>query len=357
MSVLDEVFAKCATMQVELDQRFATELVTVDEPIPGAEFIASPVNMNGLQMEILPGEGKVRTVRTIYRNRLLEDDVVEFDAPTCTAEGSIQDLYTDYTMDTTVGLRTTKLLTRNQLREACANNADKFYEYLGAMVNVLDRKVATQWMNQLVAMYGTWSDYVTATVTNDALIVPTFLPSSTTSIDPTTLATIDLSLLQTGYTGSSLIVGNEKLYNYYNVARLGCCTSSGMDVRAFFSEYQKAVAWDPRVGNALSTTADAIVLQPGAVFPLNFHNGAWKDDLKRIPVIEESATYGLAPVRSPRLGLTYDLKIVDECANGGQINIILEAVTELRGLPSDVFASGDVYEGRNGVNLIKVTNT
>lgn len=356
MSVLSDVFAKCATMQVNLDQRFAQGLVQAVEPIAGAEFIASPVNTNGLQQEILPGEGKVRTVRTIYAQRLLESDVTEFDSPTCTAEGEIQDRYTDYTMDTTTGLRNTKLLTRNQLREACAGNADKFYEYVSAMVNVMDRAVATQWMNQLAAMYGTWSTDVTGTVTNDALVVPTYLPSTTT-IDPKTLWTIDLSLLQTGYSGPRLIIGNEKLLEYYNMARHGCCTDNGLDVGQLFASYGIAVAWDSRLGSALSTDADAMVLQPGAVFPLNFYNGAWKDELKRIPVIEEASSYGLAPVRSPRLGLTYDLKIVDECANGGQINLILEAVTDLRGLPGDVFGTGDKYEGRNGVNLIKVTNT
>lgn len=355
MSCLTTALQNCENIQDELNRYFPTcAAAQFKEPMPFAEWITSPVNRGGLSQVIAPGEGKIRTVNLRYRKRFLESSVKANQAKTCVSTDQMGDCLKDYSIDTTQNAQTDKFIPEGFLNESCRNNADFFMETLSMMIDVVERKVATNLSTHAATAYGNYATDVAGVNGTDDLVVKTLVDATTKDEPwPNTMQKIDTALTQTGYCAPSAIFSGTLLYEYYRTLLSGCCNTSGIDLRKQFDLYGKAVMYDRRIQTAMSAgnQFSGLIVMQGALQLIEWVQNDWKTNLD--PIFKQGQNYFATVIVSPRLGLKMDLRLADNC---GDMSIILTATNKLVAMPADMFPATDIYEGVNFVNKLLVTN-
>lgn len=338
----------CPNIQAELTDYF--QKCPTTEQFPFFEFITSPINESGLSMAVSPKSGKIKTMELRYTQRLLENVVAEDQPnPNCTATNQVGDFVEEYTIDPDDNIQYGEKYDAADLERICRDNSTFFVERLNAIVDVLDRKLATKHTTDAVALTGKWASDVS--VTDDRLIVNT-LKAGSTDINPLAMQVINRALQKTGYCDTPLIFGGDTLVDYYEAMLAGCCSNQGIDLSEILARYGKAVMYDRRVASAFGGSDYNIVLQPKALVLLKYTRSGWKEGVPA-PLIN-GGNYFATTIISPRTGVPMDLNVKDDC---GTVHITVTATTKLVGMPNDMFHAGDVYEGVNFFNEIKVTNT
>jgi hypothetical protein len=325
------------------------------EPMPFFEWLNSPVNKSDLEQTIAPGQGKVRTVNLRYRKRLLESNVAINQPYTCAATETIGDCLQPYTIDTSQNIQESKKIPVGFLNTSCQNNADYFMETLMMMIDVLERKAASNASTQAGAAFGKWATDVA--VTSDEFVVNTLKPAAIDASAPNPLALqyINTALIKTGYCAPWVGFGGDKLYNYIQTMRTGCCSSTGVDLAQQLAQFGMAWMYDRRIMNSIGTFADqdkGLIVMNGALQLLTWNQNDWKVDID--PVLKSGQNYFLGKINSPRTGIPIDINVKDDC---GVVSIVLTFTGKVISMPLDMFPVGDIYQGVNFVNKVKVTNT
>ena len=346
MSYLTSSYVDCEIIQAMLDDQFVTCTTPLDA-MPALEAILATQKANGIAQSVSDGNGKVKNVRVVYENRLLETDVTSSSGTrACTTELETFDKSAIYDIDPAVWLRAAEKFTTVELATVCTADVQSMIaKKIAKVVDVLERKIATQTATQLVALYGEWGSEVTLDNASDELVVSTLISAAAKTIDYTGMSTIDLALLQTGYCQAPIIVGGSTLYQYGRNISNGCCSTTGVNVLDMANEFGKAILYDKRVATALGSSDKSIVFQSGAVALITYNEASQVPNL--------GANYAKFKVFSPRTGLPIDIVMSDNC---GTISVLGFANTKLVGLPTDMFAIGDEYRGVTFVNKILVTN-
>jgi hypothetical protein len=347
MSYLSSDYVQCETIQNMLDDQFATCSVLSLDPMPALEAILSTQLANGISQSVSDGSGKVKTVKVVYERRLLETDVTSSSGTrACSTSLESFDSYQTYEIDPTVWLRAAEKFEVANLATVCTTDVQQMIaKKIGKVVDVLERKIATQTASQLAGMVGNWSSNVTANA-SDELELATLVSTATKQLDPFMWGNLDLALQETGYCQAPIIVGGSDFYKAARVYEAGCCSTTGADIGAITSQYGKAVMYDKRVQAALGNAANkSIVFQPGSV-ALIYYNEA-----SQVPNL--GANYAKFRVNAPRTGIPIDIVMQDNC---GVISVLGFANTKLVGLPTDMFSNTDEYQGVTYVNKIKVVN-
>ncbi len=349
MSHLAFTLQACPNLQDALVNYFAT-CSNFGEPIPFMEFLGSSINRSGLTQTIAPGGGKVKTIELTYTQRMTEDLVAaDQPNPTCVATNEWGNLKTNYTIDPNENLQVNQYIDPVDLETICQSNPMYFIEKLNAMVDVLDRALATKHSTDAFDLYGNWASDVSPVIA-DELIVKTEKDSST-DIYPYTMEDIDFAATQTGFCGQRLIFAGSDLYKYYRRIQAGCCSNEGIDLSSILRQYGTAVMYDQRIATAFGGNDKGLLLQPQALILLNYSRATWQEGVA--PVIKTLGAESYTTIVSPRTGVAMDLMVKVDC---GKVHIVLTATTKLVGMPNDMFHIGDKYDGRTFVNKIKVTN-
>ena len=353
------VLNACPKLQVKLDDAWTTGM-TPTEHMPGAEFLTDGMNNRGIKQMIVPGNGKVRTVEVRYKRRLLEENVAANQAnPNCTATDKYGDNVTSETIDPAVNLQANTLININDDRLACD---DAFTDAVAMLVDVMDRKVATQTSTQAVALAGSWGADVPSagsitngSVTNDILYQLAF-NGTTGAPMPKIWPQLRNALDDSGFPADVAIFGGNTMREYYQLLSAGCCTNDGIDLSEIMAQYGYAAMKDKRIATALGSQDSYIVIAPGALQVLNYSRAEGQPMWGAILGGGAGSNYFMTTVRSPRLGLTYDLNAKDDCGN---LNITLTATTKTIGLPNDLYVEpvasgsgatdGDEFYGVTGV--------
>lgn len=358
MSCSASSYVQCATLQSDLTNYFATcgaELIR--EPMPFVEFLLSPVNTNGLQQVISPGNGKIRSVELKYQARIPESQVTENDSDLCSCSTTRGNCSQVYTLDPSENLSICETITASTLRTICEPNGEFVMRKITHMVDALERRQATELVQEASFLTGSWvgNSEVPNINGSDQLVVKTKKDGDAFTVNPFAMSEIDFALSASGYCAPSPIFGGRELYQYYRNMQAGCCSDSGNDLSAHLSLYGRAVAYDPRVAATFSGGQNAgIVLQPGAVAVITWNEFGWSDGMPLSGNFKEGANYSRSLIVSPRLGLPMDVIVKDECP--GTLTITISVVAKLVNLPSDIFPVGDKYRGVNFFNEILVTN-
>lgn len=349
MSYVNGALLDCSKLQEKITDRFY--LSSPSEFMPFFEFVNSEINNRGLSYTVNPGNGKVRTVTLKYTPRQVESSLLSNVAnPKCDITNFVGDRYQDYTIDTGENRAWGFSISPTDLERACVDNAMYVEDRILDGIDVLDRGLATLHSQDLLANVGKWSTDVTVNGSNEFQV--NTLQTSSTQIDPQTIAKIDFALAKTSYTGPKMIFSGNTLAEYYRATSLaGCCTEQGIDISTIYNQFGVAVAYDKRVATALGDQNKAVVVQAGAVTLLNYTVSDWKAGMSRI--IRDGANYTQYVVTSPRTGVNYDLTIKDDCGN---ISFALVGTTKLVTLPMDLFREGDNLLGVNWIGKIKVVN-
>lgn len=347
MSYLTSTYIDCEVMQTMLDDMFLT-CVTPQESMLALEAILASQKAAGISQMVSDGNGKVKNVRVIYEQRLLESAVTSGSgARSCTTELETFDTSANYDIDPTVWLSAAEKFDTANLATVCYTDVQgMIVRKINKVIDVLERKIATQTANQLVVLTGKWGDNVSGTVNgSDELVLAQFAVTATKAIDYTSMVTLDNAFNQTGYCAPAIIVGGTALSDYMKFANHGCCADAGVNVLDIANTFGKVVLYDKRVKTALGSENKSIAFQAGSLALITYNEAAQVPNL--------GANYAKFKMFSPRTGLPIDIVMKDDC---GKISIVGYANTKLVALPSDMFAVGDEYEGVNFVNKILVTN-
>lgn len=347
MSYLSSDYVQCETIQKMIDDQFATVNVLALDPMPALEAILSTQVASGISQSVSDGSGKVKTVKVVYERRLLETDVTSGSGNrTCTTSAESFDSYQTYTIDPAVWLEANESFRAADLATVCTSDVQQMIaKKIGKIVDVLERKVATQTASQLAGMVGDWASTVTGVNGSNELELATLVSSATKVLDPFAWGKLNIAFQKTGYV-NPIIVGGSDLFEWAGVSNAGCCSTTGVDISAVYNSFGKAVMYDKRVETALGNAANkSIAFMPGSLALIYYNQSTQVPNL--------GANYAMFKVFSPRTGLPIDISIKDDC---GLIQIKGFATTKLVGLPTDLFSNTDEYNGVTYVNKIKVVN-
>jgi hypothetical protein len=348
MSYLSSTYIQCEVIQEMLDNAFATCL-TPEESMPFLTAVLQTQSANGISQSVATGDGKVKTVKVIYDQRLLESETTSGSgARTCTTNDETFDHYTTYTIDSTAWIKAEESFDTADLATVCTNDVQSMIaNKIKKIADVLERAVATQTATQGVALYGEWGSAVTLDNGSDELVVSTFIGSAANKVlDYTAMTEIDLALKQTGYCAPAIIVGGSTLYKYGKNIEAGCCSDTGVDLLAKANQFGKAFMYDKRIATALASENKSLVFQAGSLALITYNESTQVPNL--------GANYAKFKIFSPRTGLPIDIVMSDDC---GHISVIGYVNTKLVGLPTDMYKAGDEYAGVTLVNKILVTNS
>lgn len=346
MSYVSSDYVQCEAIQAMLNEQFELGATPL-EAMPFLEAVLATQKANGITQSVYDGVGKVKTVKVVYDQRLPEGAVTDSSgARTCTTTTETFDNYTSYTIDPTQWLRADEKFEIANLATVCTEDVQSMYaKKIAKVIDVLERKVATQTASEVTGLFGEWGSLVADDNASDELEISTFISAAAKTIDYTAMSDLDIALMQTGYTLPPIIVGGTTLYAYGKHINAGCCSTTGVDVMEMSNQFGKAFLYDKRVATALGDNNKSIVFQPGALALLYYNEAPTNPAF--------GGNYVKFRVNSPRTGLPIDITISDNC---GTISIIGYANTKLVGLPLDMFAVGDEYAGVTFVNKIKVVN-
>lgn len=347
MSYLTSTYVDCEIIQSMLDDQFVVCPTPLD-PMPALEAILATQKAMGISQAVSDGNGKVKNVRVIYDQRLLESAVTEGSgARSCSTEVETFDNSAVYDIDPSVWLKGEESLDTSNLATVCYTDVQGMIaKKISKIMDVIERKIATKTATELVALYGEWGANVTGTVNaSDELVLAQFVSAATKQIDYTSTVTLDSALTQTGYCAPAIIVGGSQLSDYMKFVNHGCCQSTGVNVLDIANAFGKAVMYDRRIATALGSDAKSIAFQAGSVALITYNESP------QIPNL--GANYAKFKMFSPRTGIPVDIVMQDNC---GHISIIGYANTKLVGLPTDMFAVGDEFRGVTFVNKIKIEN-
>jgi len=345
MSVISQKDFQCSEIQSELDSQFAI-CTTPFEAMPFLEAVLATQVAAGISQSVSDGMGKVKTVNVTYDQRALESSAtVATGARTCDSTNETYNNYTTYEIDPTTHITYGEKFNVADLATVCQELPAYFAKKIAKVIDVIERKAATQLSNEVVQWVGAWGSNVTADNGSNELVVSTLVTEAGKAVDYSAMPLIDLSLMQTGYCAPPIIVGGSKLYTYGQNIAAGCCATTGVNILDMANQFGKAILYDKRVEAALGSALKSIVFQPGALAVITYN------EFNETTLI--GANYAKMKVFSPRTGLPIDIIIKDDC---GAISITGYFVGKLVGLPNDMFAVGDEYRGVTMVNKILVTN-
>lgn len=356
----------CENLQGWLDREWVdqNQWQGTDDKMPFAEWITSAANSSAIVERITPGRGKIRTVTLKYQHRYSEDDVLEDQPnPNCDGQGTRGDYYQDYTIDPDVNLQVQRQISLTEFELVCEENSDRLGREVSAMIDVLDRKVATLIATQSAALVGGWSATLPAGTAagqvnpSDRLVISTRLPS-TTNADPRAMMLLRNAMDDTGYPGDFFMSGGKLMREYMQYLQAGCCTSTGTNIAEIMSQFGHAYAYDKRLETALGSTVSGagdrfIVLAPKVLQLLNYTRAEGRAAFGQMWL--QGSDYAYYVLGSPRLGgVAYDFTVKEDC---GQLHLALTFTGKMIGLPEDLYGASDDLNGVTWVGGVQITNT
>lgn len=349
MSATTSLLNVCPNLQGDLDANWLNCHSRV-QSVPFLEYLLSGDNKQPVSMQIIPGNGKVRKFEVRYQQRK-STSTVSSNQPitTCSGKDKVGDLLTTYDIDTNQNRQTGFSFDWQDFIRNCQDTREWLAQQFERELDVLRRAVWTKEAAAMAALTGGWGDYTEAalTVVANRLRVKT-LKDASTDVFPTTWEEIDQALMMAGFCDQVVMFGSSKLWNYTRKVQAGCCSSQGIDLRAIYQSYNRAMIWDPEVETALGDSDNAVAVQRGALQLLNFSLFQGYPNGMNI-----GSNYSNQVIQDPLTGMLVDVVMSDNC---GTVNVAMTATTKLIALPTDMFAAGDVYSGVNYLAQVEVAN-
>lgn len=302
----------CSAIQVNLNEIAGSNAPALRrEKVGYVDAIMSDANRAGFTAQIVPTNGKFRTVQINYQVQLCDDGVSTSCDVNCTPDvipAPSEQLITEFNC-----LKYKMSFDENEMRKLC--EADSVWvgqTIMNAMngINVaLDKAL-------LASIYGPdGSRYLTdnGTCTAGNLEVPMFLTSG--QPNPMAWAYIKHIYEQTGANGVPLLIGSSSIDLFAKATQMACCnTNFGMDLSNWMGD---AYYYTDRFISPVIDPNLGILLAPGTR-QLVLWNKYVGDYAKR----NDSFEHGT--IVDPFTGLLYDLKTnYDDCAEKWYVEISL----------------------------------
>lgn len=348
MSYQSNIIQACPAIQGTINEKWST--LTPYEPMPLLEYLASPANRTGIQVDMIRSNGQLRSAEVTYMRRFtLTQGASDVDFPTCTGGTKFGNEKETYQFDPTKNVATPMQLVESiDNVNACPDPVALIAEHVMRHMDLLRRLVAESVATQVVAGAGGWSSDVT---TNAGVYELRSLKVDGESIDPRAHIKIANAFQDSGIPTATPLFGGGVGREYYQASQIGCCSNEGLDIAAALSTYGKAYGYDYFVKAAFGDNASWIGVMPQAVQLLNWSKASLEQAHGSLFI--DSSNYLMIPMVDPQTGLTYNFEISNNC---GQLNMRGVAFVQPIFLPSDLFQNDDHMFGVNGVVKGKFVN-
>lgn len=335
----------CEAIQTSLDTAWSDprEWGGMATRHPFAEWITAPENRRIIVDQVSPGGGKIRTVTVKGWQSICTDAVLENQPnPNCGAEGSLNQFYQNYTIDTTQNLQVPLNITVDQFAAACEGNGEILNEHLRRMIDALDQKVAEMIATQAVLLAGGWSSAVT-NVTGDVLDITLASPRDYFA----EITALRNAADESNYPSESAVFGGSVARVLFQALNAGCCANSGVDLWEAMRLYGYGFAYDRDLNAAMANTENAMIVAPGALQLLAI---SLAPNLSAFgQTVMDASNFVWNTLFSPRFGVPYDLTVSNNCGN---ISIALTFTGRLAAMPDDIFCPSDDLAGVNWAGKI-----
>jgi hypothetical protein len=360
MSTPGSTLMGCPDVQAELNAYFnECDAATRGFPSPFNEFMWSDMNRSGLQQQINPAEGKLRTVILRYDQGLAPAPIASASADlSCVSTTKRGDLSKSYTIDPDVVVMQEELMNTDDWFDTCRTNPEIILRKIALLMKSVRegtyKKTADEFVNG--AMWGEWGVFAKSSynVIAQDLVVKT-KKDGTDDIFPTTMQQIKNAINMTGYCAPAFITGGNALYEYWQLMQSGCCSNQGIDLAAIFNQFGMAVTWDKYLqqSSAFNDVDQSVAIQPKSLQLVYFNRFASNATTDAALNIRAGKNYDKFVINDPVSGMPMNIMISDNC---GDISIQIHTCTQLVALPYDIYGAGDDLAGVTYVNKILVTN-
>lgn len=297
----------CSAIQVNLNDIAGSNAPALRrEKVGYVDALMSDANRAGFTAQIVPTNGKFRTVQINYQTQLCDDDVSTSCTPNCEPDvepSPSEALITEFNC-----LKYKMGFDENEMRKLC--EADSVW--VGQTIMNAMNAVNVALDKALLA--GVGNSYYLAdsgTCTNGNLEVPLFNASG--QVNPMAWAYIKHIYEQTGANGIPFLIGGGSIDLFAKATQMACCnTNYGMDMSNWMSD---AYYYYDRFVNSVESSTATFMLAPGTR-QLVLWNKYVGDYAKR----NDSFEHGT--VVDPFTGLVYDLKTnYDDCTEKWYVEI------------------------------------
>lgn len=345
MSHIGSGLIPCPQIQEDLNTQFTRSVPNNRmEPQGFTDFVVSSINTdNYIQNLVAPGRGKKRQVELVYTPPILEGEISTTPVKKCTSDNEAGQLSETYELGDE-GVQYDETFDLLHMAEMCKDNSLWLAQRIQAIMDGLYKKIGTINAQQLLTLYGAFGDGVDG-VANDIKTVSTRKSDGSPNIDA--LAEIEFASMITGYNTTPYVFGLGEIYKYFKKVAASCCAADGLNLETFAAQNSIVFAPDRKIDREWN--GDFVTLVPGAVQMLQWLEFEGE---RGINVIDDDS-YKQTVLTDPRTGIRYDFQLKNDC---GKININLKLVHKLVGLPTDMYSSGDPFNGVTFVNRYKISN-
>lgn len=349
MSYISELIA-CPDPQARINNYFGCDKSTMLKlnETGLTQFLFSPMNTNNVMSRtVAPGEGKLRTLELVYTPRIKSDDVgTSINRESCVATTPHGNRSETYTLDPNVGVTIERKVQMSQLAAICQSNQDYIQEMQMQMMDALIRKMDVRLAAQTVLLAGNFG-VGEDDVVNDVKTVATQRTGGGLSDD--FISEINFAADNAGYCERPFVFGYGEIQKAYTKLAASCCADNGLNVAALAQAVGLTGSFIPDrwIKTALGSAADFITLDPGAVQVLTYN--AFEGFGNRFNTDQFVQTV----ITHPGTGIPFDFQASFNC---GTWSFIMSLAFKAVGVPTDLYYSGDIYDGVTGVNKYKITN-
>jgi hypothetical protein len=341
----------CPNLQRDLNEINACKLMPA-ENLPLTQFLLSPQNTNRiLETNVVPGNGKLRTVEVVYTPRTSEAEVSDTLSTDCENTNEAGMNSTTYEIDPLNGVEVSEQIEFANIATICKSNPQFIAERVQAMIDGAKRKMETKVSNQAALLYGKF----VANGDDDLSEVNTLKTIATKGSDgkftEDAIQEILYSAQNSGFCSIPFVFGYGDIWKYMQKTKHVCCANSGIDLASFMAENQAMFFSTYRVPAALGGSGQQfLALDAGSLFLLQYNRFAGASGLNLDNSFTRQGT-----IVDPVSGIEFNYKtFLNPC--GEKLNIFVSTAFKVVGLPDDMYSGGDRFEGTNGVLRFDVSN-
>lgn len=342
----------CPNIQDDINNNFIQgDPTAATEPNGFTQFVTSDINTSGyMQKKVDSGNGKLRKVELLYQNPILESAVTGTATRVCTTANEAGMLSTTYELGYNEGVSHTEKISMSELAVICQDNPLYLAKRFQAIMDVLVKKISTDNATTLATLAGAFGTGDTnqdgTAILLDDKVVST--KKADGSIDIGAYEEIKYSAINAGYSTIPFVFGFGEAYKYFTRVDAGCCANDGLDLGTYAINNQIVFMADKKVETAFGA-GKFVSLAAGAVQWLNWLEYAGPRGINMI----DSENYKQTVITDPKTGMSFDLTLTNDC---GDWIINIKLANKLVGLPADMYAVGDAFEGVTFVNKYTITN-
>jgi hypothetical protein len=336
-------FPQCPNLQASLTT--AWEKGALPAPhIPFLNFLLSNINTaNVLQTMQSPGASKLRTVELTYMQRIAEADVSNTINFTCTG-GSEQGLCSEtYSIDETAGVFLSRSIDPLEISKICDSGEMYYATLLGEMFSACVREMETRAILGASLLTGKFATNDTDGVNGARTLKTVQFVDGAGDFDLDAYKEMIFSAQQAQYPSIPYVFGANGTTKYMTEVAAGCCATDGIDIAAFAAQNQ-LVYFDTLGKVEDQWGANEWFMTAAGAMQVIWHNrfvgfapmNISSDDFRSMGVLVDPVT-----------GIPFDVRITENC---GTLTIEVALATDIVGLPTDIFPTGDRLDGVTYVN-------